>query len=53
MECRTVGGAHDECVLVEDEETGELTVSCDEKIVNAVKEADEEKEKKKKKGASR
>ena len=43
MECRTVGGAHDECVLKEDEITGEMTVSCDEKDVKAAKrETDEE-----------
>ena len=40
-----MGGSHDECVLVVDEESGELTVSCDENDVKAVKEAEEEEEK--------
>lgn len=41
-ECRTVTSEHTECVLVEDEQ-GELTVSCDQDVVKAAKEAEETK----------
>ena len=37
-----MSGDHDECVLIVDEQSGELTVSCDEKVVKAVKEADDD-----------